>query len=454
MDDRPFNLDVAALAEQLDAGDSAGAARAYEAADPGPDATRALFARLSVEDATRLLGSIADRAKSLEVLRWLPEEQIGAILAAMSPGDAAHLLVALPSDERADLIAAVEDDEQRRAIQAAFPDAAKADVARLLAYPPDTAGGLMETEFLALPAGDTVREAIRTLRAGQERYATIGVQYLYIVDGEGRLVGVVPVRDLLLGVEEATLGSLVKSAPATVNDRADMETLIEAFDEHAYMALPVVDERGVMLGVVSRADLFEAEHEEAEEAFRVSQGIVGGEELRSMPIVMRLRRRGAWLGVNLILCLGGAAVIGLYKDTLASAIVVAAVLPVVSATSGNAAMQAAAVSIRELTLGIIDPGAWRRVLVHELMMAGLMALPLGAAVGALAKLWGAGWGIGVAVAAAMAINALLAVGIGAVTPLVLRRLHVDPALASGPICTTVADVLGFALVLSMVAMAV
>lgn len=439
------------LRAQIAAGDAAAAAASYHAADPGPDAARALFGRLDTADSAALVAALPDD-RAREVLRWLPREQAASILAQLDSPSAARLIGGLPSDERADFLASL-DPQPAAAIQAALAPEARDDAARLLHYPPDTAGGLMETEFLACPADASAQEAIRDIRANQERYAAIGVQYVYLLDGERRLVGVAPIRDLMLAPEAATLRSLIRREPATVRDTNTAHEVALAFDEHPFLALPVVDGRGVMLGVVTRADATESERQEAEDDYRVSQGIVGGEELRSMPVAARARRRTVWLGINLLLCLGGAAVIALHSDTLAGAIAVAAMLPVISATSGNAAMQAAAVSIREMTLGIIDPGAWRRVLSHELTLAGLMALPLGLAVAILARVWGSEWTIGVAVGVAMALNTVVAVGIGALCPLLLRRLRMDPALASGPISTTLADVSGFALTLSLVALA-
>lgn len=424
----------------------------FARADLGPDATRAYFGSLGQEQAAETLAAIADDDRAREVLLWLPREQSGAILGSIDPARAASIIAGLPSDERADLLAAIEQ-EPRSAIQSLLPLNARRDADRLLAYPPDTAGGLMETEFVAYPGSAPVRDAIRDLRSNQKKYSGIGVQYVYLLDAEDRLCGVAPLRDLMLAAEDSPLLSLATRAPAAVRDTASLHEVAATFDEHPFLALPVVDESGVMLGVISRADATEGEQEEAEDDYRLSQGIVGGEELRSMPVGIRLRRRSAWLGVNLLLCLGGAAIVAIHKDTLAKAIVVAAVLPVISATSGNAAMQAAAVSIRELTLGVIDPAAWRRVLAHELMLAALMAIPLGGAVALLSRFWGAPWTVGAAVGIAMALNALVAIGIGAVCPLLLRRLSVDPALASGPISTTLADVSGFALTLTLVAAA-
>lgn len=409
---------------------------------------RRVFGTVALATGAQALTAL-EAARASEILLLLPPEQAAAVLTRLEPTLAANLLTRLPSDERADLLAAVESASRDR-ITACLPGPLKAESARLLQYPPDTAGGLMETEVIAKPTAATVREVISDLRVNQQRYAALSVQYLYIVDESRRLLGVAPLRDLLLAPEDAPLGTLVRPELISVTETTSTEELADLFDTHPYHGVPVIDASGVLLGAVNRADVSESEQHQSEEQYRRSQGIVGGEELRSMPVAVRVRRRGAWLGVNLVLCLGGAGVIAAFQDTLAKAIVVAAVLPVISATSGNAAMQSAAVSVRELTLGVIDTGAWRRVLAQELGLAALLAVPLGVAVAGLATLWGAGWTVGAAVGVAMALNAALAVIVGAVCPLLLRRMKVDPALASGPVTTTLADVSGFALTLTLV----
>jgi magnesium transporter len=308
----------------------------------------------------------------------------------------------------------------------------------------------MQTELLRYTAGTSVKEVIRDLRANQERYAQMGVQYVYVVDKEGTLLGAAPMRDLLLAPEAAPIESLLRGPVVAVPVTATMAEVAELFDEHRFMGLPVVDEQGRLAGAIHRADVEEAEHDQSDEQFRRSQGIVGGEELRTMALGKRFRRRTLWLGVNMLLCLGGAFVIANHEDTLKKAIVVAAMLPIVSATSGNAAMQAAAVSIRELTLGIVGPRSWLRVLLNETMLSLVMAAPLGMAVASLSLLWDGSAMIALAVGLAMTINTVVAVGMGALMPLALRRGGFDPALASGPLTTTLADITGFALLFTWV----
>lgn len=409
-----------------------------------PADARHLFGELSGDEAAGLLAA-EPPPRAAEILLWLSPGQAAAALSAAAPKTAAAIAAHLPSDELTDMLGRMEDD-QREAVGRLLPEPRRAESERLLRYPPDSAGGLMETELLSFPVSTRVSEVIREIRGNQERYARLGVQYIYLVDDRGRLRGVTPMRDLLLAPEGAVMASIVRAPLVTIRDTASADEVVDTFAEHPFLGMPVVDEHERLLGVINRGDVQEAIQQRAEEQFRRSQGIVGGEELRVMPMAGRLRRRAVWLGVNLLLCLGGAAVIALNQETLAGAIIVAALLPIVSATSGNAAMQAAAVTIRELTLGAIDPASWLRVLVNELRLASLIGVLLGVAVGGLGLAWGAPPMIGIAAGLAMAINAVLAVASGALVPLALRRLGIDPALASGPITTTMADITGFVLV--------
>lgn len=413
-----------------------------------PADARHLFGEMSAEEGAGLLEKV-DRPRAAEVLLWLSPELAGSLLAGMRPASAAAVLGALPSDERADLLGGIPEGP-RREIQGLLPELQRSESERLLRYPPDSAGGLMETELMVFPAGTTVGDVLRDIRAHQERYARMGVQYLYIVDSERRLRGVAPIRALVLAPEEAPVESPARAEPVTIRDTARTDEIADAFAEHPFVGLPVVDGQGRLLGAVNRADLREAIQLRAEEQFRLSQGIIGGEELRVMPLGVRFRRRAGWLGVNLVLCLAASAVVAANRETLAKALVVAALLPVISATSGNAAMQAAAVSIRELSLGMIDTREWRRVLANEVGLAGMLAGMLGGAVGLLGMAWGAAPTVAAAAMLAMALNTVLAISIGGVLPLALRRLSIDPALASGPLSTTVADVTGFTLVFTLV----
>ena len=201
------------------------------------------------------------------------------------------------------------------------------------------------------------------------------------------------------------------------------------------------------MGVVRRHDVEAALHARSDNEYLKSQGIVGGEELRSMPLLRRCRRRLAWLSINVGLNILAASVIALYQDTLSAVIALAVFLPIISDMSGCSGNQSVAVSIRELSLGVIQPSEALRVWGKEVTVGLINGIVLGLVIAAAAWLWKGNVYLGVVVGGALAVNTLVSVSIGGVVPLLLKRWKIDPALASGPVLTTVTDMCGFLLVL-------
>ncbi|MFT5090925.1 MAG: magnesium transporter [Planctomycetota bacterium] len=204
-----------------------------------------------------------------------------------------------------------------------------------------------------------------------------------------------------------------------------------------------------MVGIVQRAAVEKATGDQANKTYLESSGIVGGEELRSMKLWTRASRRLSWLSINILLNIAAASVIAFYQDTLAAVIALAVFLPIISDMSGCSGNQAVAVSIRELTLGLVKPREIFRVVVKEAGVGIFNGVILGCLIGCVAWIWQGNVYLGLVVGGALAANTLLAVLIGGLVPLVLRGFKMDPALASGPILTTVTDMFGFFLVLSL-----
>jgi len=262
------------------------------------------------------------------------------------------------------------------------------------------------------------------------------------------LVGVVRLRDLVFADLDACIGDVASKAH-TVPANATLTELEQFFDEYDIAAVPVVDERKYLLGIVRRRAVLEALNEKAEIDHLKAAGIVGGEELRSMPVMIRSRRRLSWLTINIGLNIVAASVIAMYEETLTAVIALAVFLPIVSDMSGCSGNQAVAVSMRELTLGATDPKDVARVLGKEMIVGLINGLALGVLLGCAAWLWKGNPVLGLVVGAALALNTILAVSIGGSVPLILKRMNIDPAVASGPLLTTITDMCGFFLVLSL-----
>lgn len=215
----------------------------------------------------------------------------------------------------------------------------------------------------------------------------------------------------------------------------------------------MVGEKNELLGLVLRKDVREAETERSNMELLETQGIVGGEELRTMPVWLRSKRRLSWLSVNIILNIIAASVIAFYQDTLEEVIALAVFLPVISDMSGCSGNQAVAVSLRELSLGVVKPYELARVLWQEVKVGLINGVVLGILIGVAAYLYKGNVYLGLVVGGALAINTVVAVSIGGTIPLFLKKMNTDPALASGPILTTVTDMLGFFLALTFAGLA-
>jgi magnesium transporter len=399
----------------------------------------ALFSQLQPEDAA-------------DLVEQMPEPTVLELVEDLEPETAARILEELPSDEQADIIGDL-DDEDAEAILARLDPEVASGLRALAAYEDDEAGGIMVTEFLAFRRRAKVAAVIEDMRKNREEYADYDVQYAYVVERDGRLVGVLRVRDLLWAAPDQQLSELMIPDPWSVTHHASLEDVEAMFDEHDILGIPVVDDEGRLVGVVHGRDLEVATGERSDNDYLAAQGIVGGEELRTMPLRTRTSRRLAWLSLNIVLNLGAASVISIYESTLQAVIALAVFLPIISDMSGCSGNQAVAVSIRELSLGLVRSGELLRVWSKELAVGIVNGTALGCLVGLVAWVWKGNPALGAVVGGAMMLNTLIAVSIGGLVPLVIKRFGKDPALASGPILTTVTDICGFFLVLGMASMA-
>ena len=407
---------------------------------------------MPVDEQARLLAMLPCETAA-EVLEVLPRVQAADAIEALGLRDhdcAAEILEALSSDERADVFAAM-DESKAGVILGALPEDIADEVTRLASYEDDAAGGLMLTEFLAFPDVMTVAGVLDDMEANAERYRDYNIQYSYVVDDAGVLTGVIPIRSMLLAPRDTPIRDVMLPDPVTVADTTGFDQLRGVFDDHGFLALPVVGEDGRLLGVVERSAVAEAAREDADDLYRASQGIVGGEELRSMPLTLRSRRRLAWLSINIVLNIIAASVIAFHQSTLEAVIALAVFLPIISDMSGCSGNQAVAVSMRELTLGVTRPRDIFRVLFKECSVGIINGVVLGILIGLVAFMWQGNWALSLVVGSALAANTVIAVCIGGGVPLLLKGLKTDPALASGPILTTITDMCGFLIVLSLAA---
>lgn len=412
-----------------------------------PGETARAMDRLDEADQLRLL-EIIPVDTAADVLDALPDTHAAELLETLPAERAAAIMGAMPSNERADLLGDIEEKEAE-AILERMPVPRRTEALRLLSYDEETAGGVMITEYVGYREDRTVNDVIADLRANAQRYQDYDIQYAYVQGPDDRLLGVLRLRDLLLTRPETPLAEIMLRDPLRVADTTPLQELKKFFDEHMFYGVPVVDADDRLVGVVRRAGVERGLRERATQTFLAVSGLSGEEELRSMPLTARSRRRLSWLSINIALNVLAASMIALYQDTLSAVIALAVFLPIISDMSGCSGNQSVAVSIRELTLDLIRPYEFMRVVVKEGAIGILNGAVLGILLGSLAFAWKGNIWLGLVVGTALALNTLVAVMLGGMIPLVLKRFKQDPALASGPILTTVTDMCGFFLVLSL-----
>ncbi len=429
--------------EAVDAADSA---TLVALLDPMPlsEAMRQLLA-LSPEDRDRLLSLVPVELAAM-LIEEAPHSAATELLERMETSRASDVIDELDSDLQADLIGDL-DSQDAEAILAEMDPEDAADVRRLAEYDDETAGGLMVAEVFEFPHSATVGAVLRDLISEDEDVERHRGQHPYVVDDEGRPVGVVSLRGLLTAKRSARLTSIMVP-PLVVSVSTTLDELQDLFDEHDFLGLPVVEADGRLVGVVSRSAVDSAALERSESESLRRQGIVG-DELRSMPLWFRSRGRLAWLSLNIVLNIIAASVISAYEETLTAVIAIAVFLPMVSDMSGCSGNQAVGVTMRELSLGIVKPKDAFRVWLKEVSVGVINGIALGILIGLVAWLWKGNPWLGAVIGVSLALNTILAVSVGGVVPLLLKGLGQDPAVASGPLLTTITDMAGFFFVLSL-----
>jgi magnesium transporter len=391
-------------------------------------------------------------------LRDLSSKLAGPVLEQLSPGPAAALLTELGPEASKRLLDLLEsrhaaailhhvEDAARDLMLSGLDDRRAKRIRMLLTFPPDTAGAMMQTGITSLGIDLTASQAIAIIR----RAPRSSLFYLYVTDREGKLVGVLHIRDLLLATPREPIAPLVHreitTVPATLS-RGDLATLVR---ERNFVAFPVVDSEGYLLGVVKPSEIMDVIEQNVFGDLQKMVG-AGGDERALSPILTVIRKRLPWLYVNLATAFLAAAVVGLFEETIAQVTALAVLLPVVAGQGGNTGAQSLAVVIRGMALRELVPGATRRLLVKEGVAAIINGAAIAIGTGLAVLLWDGRMALVVIIALAMVVNMTAAGLAGAVIPLFLRAMGQDPAQASSIFLTTVTDVVGFASFLGFAAL--
>ena len=431
-----------AIGEALESADGGRLTEIVESI-PTQDALRHV-SHLDTEEREQVVSLITPEAAAT-LVEDAPENLAASLMEGLESPIAAKIMEELQSDTQADIVTELDTEEAEAILSEMDLDEA-AGIRKLSEFAPDSAGGLMELEIFSFRTTETVGAVLARIADGDEDFERYRGQHPYVIDTDGKLVGVVSLRSLLTSKRAAALSEIM-SAPLTVSAEKTLDDLEYFFEEYPFLGVPVVDDKGSPLGVVSRVAVAEAALERSEQESLSRQRV--SDELRSMPTGVRSRRRLAWLSSNIVLNIIAASVISAYEETLAAVIAIAVFLPMVSDMSGCSGNQAVGVSMRELALGLARPADILHVWKKEIGVGLINGIVLGIMIGIVAWLWKGSPYLGLVIGLALAANTMIAVSIGGTVPLLLKRFGIDPAVASGPLLTTVTDMAGFFLVLSL-----
>jgi len=426
----------AALAE----GDWDRAVALVEALRPADQAD--IFEELPPAEQDQLLPRL-NLEDSADILEELEEEDAAEVAARLTVADLARILDEMEPDEAADLLGDIAPDRAARAL-AAMADAD--EVRPLLLHADETAGGLMTSARVTLHEDMTAEEAIAHLRALAPD--SEDVYYLFVVDEDVRLVGVVSLRQLVVVPPHTRIAEIMDPDVIHVRADADQEEAARLMARYDLLALPVVDDEDHLLGLITHDDLVEVLEEEAtEDIYRL--GGVPEEQPVDVPVPSALRTRLPWLVLNLGTAMASATVLSLFENTIAQVAALAAFFPIVAGVSGSAGTQTLTVIVRGLALGELEPRDGFRALAREVLIGLANGLAVGSLVAVIALVWKGTPVLGLVVGLATLLNMIGAGVAGVLVPLGMQVVRIDPALASPILVTTVTDTLGYLIYLGL-----
>ncbi|HNX90573.1 MAG TPA: magnesium transporter [Candidatus Omnitrophota bacterium] len=370
------------------------------------------FAQLSQEEASRVVDTLGMNYIS-EIVGRVATDAATAMLRNMS-------------------------DEIRQTVLAKIESEKASDIRELLSYPEGTAGAIMAKEFLAIPVEATIKEAtkyLQTLSGGKKGK----VSYIYVVDRNRRLEGVIQIRDLIFHSPDKPIREILISPVVQVETMMSQLDIARLLKRHRYLGLPVVDAEQRIVGVISADNVLQAVEEEAEDDIAKIVG-TSSEEIKTHSVKKVIRMRLPWLLISVLSGLMCALISGLFRNSIADIAVLFLFVPIVLGLSESAGVQSAIIVVRNITAGIITFKKTGALFVREFLAAMFISIICGTIVGAFAWMLHKLFAIGIAIAVSMFITMLISSIIGVFLPFVFKKFKIDPAFAAGPIVLAICDI--------------
>ena len=402
-----------------------------------------------------------DDEKFSEAIKIVPKELVGDVALALpdryfddvvenlSVDELSQAVSELESDDQLEFMQELEDVDENVASQVfdTLDEDDKKEITQLQKYEEDEAGAYMQLEVFTAHADEIVQDVIKRFARLRKENELENIQNLFIVGNHHKLLYTVGLDDLLIFDFSKTLQENIEASnesfePIKATDRDDIKHVVELFKQYDLSVLPIVSEKGVLLGRITSDDIYDIINEHATEQMYNLAG-VDDEAEEDEDILKAGRKRAYWLGINLLTAIAASLVIGLFESTINSMVALAVLMPIVASMGGNAGTQTLTVVVRQLALGEISQGDAFRSIKKEVAISLMNGFLFAIVMGVIAWIWFNMPMLGVVIGLSMIINLFMAGFFGAMIPLVLKWLKIDPAIGSTVILTTVTDVVGF-----------
>lgn len=391
----------------------------------GPDIRKTMYHFLSP----------AEMAEIYEAIE-LDDEEIEHFIKEMDPTYAAEMLSCMYTDDVVDVLNELDENDRDNFLELMDEETAE-EISELLGYEKYTAGSLMTTEYVSIQENSTIRSAMNVLRKEAPNAETI--YYIYVVDEKHRLTGVLSLRELILADEDTLLRDIMNDRVVYVKLTDDQEDIAQIFKDYNFVAVPVVDDQQVLQGIITVDDIIDVIDEEASDDYSKLAGISDIDDIDASPL-KAAKQRLPWLVMLLFLGMITATLMGQFEATLEKVALLALFIPLISGTSGNSGTQALAVVVRGIATGEIDEKSKLKMIFREMGTGLITGIACGLIVVGVVFLWKQSLMIGLLVGTAICCSIFVATIAGSFIPLLIHKLGIDPAVASGPFITTLNDI--------------
>ncbi len=399
-----------------------------------------------------------DQEERLFIFDLLEPEGAGEVLMEIEPpvqerllGDLdndalSEIVQELDSDDAADVVGDLPEERARAIIQTLSEDVSE-EIEKLLPYPEDTAGGIMALEFVAVRADATVQDAIDLIR--EKRDEVENLYYIWVIDSEDRLVGVISITDLVLEPRTRKISDIMDTNVISVNVHTDQEEVVRVVKKYDLVNIPVVDDNNRLVGRITHDDIIDVIEEEVDEDISRMAGVIDQEITEDSPLKIS-RARLPWLIGGIFGELISAVIISRFETSLQKVLALSFFFPVIMAMGGNTGQQAAIIVVRGIATGDISLLKTGKRLWTEMKVAFGNGIVCGILLGLVVGTWLSDYELGAVVALALLLVMVNAGFVGSAVPLAFKRIGVDPALATGPFVSTSNDILGLLIYLTLV----